>query len=138
MKAITKNQLTAIWTIVQKSYIDIDMFRDWLSDNYGIRSTRKLTEAQAASVIDSLKVFIGQSYKPHGSTWGITDRQFWKARFLAEKLGWDDPRRLDGLIKKMFYGKDELKILNKTEGTKLIVALEKMVVEVEKGVKVYA
>jgi len=134
VKKITKNQLKAIWTIVRKNNIDEDMFREWLYDNYEIRSTRKLTEAQAASVIDSLQVFIGHRYRPHGRTWGITDRQFWKARVLAEKLGWDDPRRLDGLVKKMFYGKDRLEILNKSEGTKLIVALEKMVVEVEKGV----
>jgi len=138
MSDITKNQLKAIWTIVRKNNIDENMFREWLYDNYEIQSTRKLTEAQAASVIDSLQVFTGHRYRPHVRTWGITSRQFWKARVLAEKLGWDDPRRLDGLVKKMFYGKDRLEILNKQEGTKLIVALEKMVNEVEKGEKVYA
>jgi len=138
MSNITNNQKTAIWTIVRKNGIDEEMFRDWLDRNYGKRSTRKLSEAQAAGVIEALKVFVGDHYKPHTHTWGITDRQFWKARALAMKLGWDDPKRLDGLVKKMFYGKDRLELLNKTEATKLIVALEKMVHEVDQGEKVYA
>jgi len=138
MKQVTNNQKSAIWTIVRKNGIDEEMFRDWLSRNYGTRSTRQLSEAQGASVIEALKAFVGDHYTPHTRTWGITDRQFWKARALAGKLGWNKPKRLDGLVKKMFYGKDRLELLNKMEGTKLIVALEKMVHEVKDGEKVYA
>jgi len=135
---ITKNQKTIIWTIVRKNGIDEEIFRDWLKENYGTRSTRELSEGQAGSVIEGLKAFVGDSYRPRTRTWGITDKQFWKARALAEKLGWNDPKRLDGLVKKMFYGKDRLELLNKAEATKLILALEKMVDEVKKGEKVYA
>ncbi|MBA7533152.1 hypothetical protein ES705_25387 [subsurface metagenome] len=138
MSDITKNQKTVIWTIVRKNNIEEEMFRDMLQRTYGTRSTRRLTESQAASVINTLKAYTGEKYKPHTRTWGITDRQFWKARALAEELGWDKPQRLDGLVKKMFYGKNRLELLNKTEATKLIVALEKMVDEVERGEKVYA
>ena len=138
MGNITKNQKTVIWTIVRKNNIDEEMFRDMLHRTYGTRSTKSLTEPQAASVINTLKSYIGDKYKPHTRTWGITDRQFWKARALAEELGWDKPQRLDGLVKKMFYGKDRLELLNKTEATKLIVALEKMAEDVKNGEKVYA
>lgn len=138
MKDITKNQKAAIWTIVRKNNIDEEMFRDMLQRTYRVRSTRRLTESQAASVISTLKAYTGEKYKPHTRTWGITDRQYWKARALAEELGWDNPQRLDGLIKKMFYGKNRLELLNKEEATKLIVALEKMVDEVKHGEKIYA
>lgn len=138
MSDITKNQKTIIWTLIWKNGIDERMFRDWLKENYGTRSTRELSDGQATSVIEALKVFIGDRYRPRTRTWGITDKQFWKARALAEKLGWDNPKRLDGLVKKMFYGKNRLELLNKAEATKLILALEKMVDEVEKGEKEYA
>lgn len=138
MRPITKNQKTIIWTIVRKHGLDEGEFRDWLERHFDTRSTRKLSESQAAEVIGSLKAFIGEDYKPRTRTWGITDRQIWRSRALAGKLGWDDPKRLNGLIKKMFYGKDRLELLNKREGTMLIIALEKMVDEVARGDKVYA
>jgi len=135
---ITNIQKKIIWTVVRKNGIDEEMFRDFLERHYGTRSTRELTEAEASDAINSLRVFNGERYKPHTRTWGITDKQFWKARTLAEQLGWDDPRRLDGLVKKMFYGKDRLELLNKEEATKLIVALGKMGEEAERGVSDYA
>ena len=138
MNAITDRQKTIIWTIIRKNGIDEEQFREMLYRNYEVRSTRKLTESQAADVIKMLRTFTGEEYKPHVRTWGITTRQMWKVRGLAEKLGWDDPRRLDGLVKKMFDPKNRLELLNKTEGTKLIVALEKMLHEVERGEKMYA
>jgi len=138
MGDITKNQKTIIWTIVRKNEIEERIFRDWLKKNYGTRSTRELSEGQAGSVIEGLKAFVGDIYRPRIRTWGISDKQFWKARALAEELGWKNPKRLDGLVKKMFYGKDRLELLNKAEATKLILALEKMGDEVKKGEKVYA
>jgi len=138
MSDITKSQKKLIWTIIRKNGIDVDMFRDMLEKDYGTRSTRKLTEAQAAVVINTLRAYTGEEYKPHMRTWGITAKQIWKAKALADDLGWDKPQRLDGLVKKMFYGKDRIELLNKQEATKLIVALEKMVIEVENSEKSYA
>lgn len=129
MGKINNKQKKVIWTIVRTHGIEEDEFREWLLRNFGTRSTRKLTESKADGVIKSLRVFIGEVYRPHTRTWGITPKQMGKARHLAEELGWDDPKRLDGLVKKMFDGKPRLELLNKTEGTKLIIALEKMVEE---------
>ena len=138
MSEITNTQKKIIWTIVRKNGIDTDVFRDFLLKNYGTKSTRKLTEAQAANCIMDLKIAIGEKFKPHTSTWGITPRQIWKVRKIAGELGWEDPGRVDGLVKKMFYGKLRLELLNKSEASKLIVALQKMSKEVENGEKTYA
>lgn len=138
MHMITPNQKKIIWTIVRKNGIDEEQFREMLYRNYEVRSTRKLTESQAADVIKTLKTFTGEEYTPRTYTWGITSKQIWKAKGLAEKLGWDDPRRLKGLVKKMFDPKNRLELLTVREGTKLIIALEKMLNEVERGEKVYA
>jgi len=138
MKAITNRQKTIIWTIVKKSGIDEGDFRDWLERNYDTRSTRKLTGAMAADVIKSLKVFTGEEFEHYKYTWGITKRQMWFVLKLVEKLGWQEQKRLHGMIKKMFDPKNRIEQLTKTEGTKLIIALEKMMVEVERGEKTYA
>jgi hypothetical protein len=45
---------------------------------------------------------------------------------LAADLGWDDPKRLDGMVRKMFPPKNRLELLNKREATALIIAMEKM------------
>ena len=126
MKMITNGQKKVIWTIVRTHGIEEEEFREWLLRNFGSRSTRKLTESKADGVIRSLRVYIGEVYRPHTRTWGITPKQMGKAKGLAEELGWDDPKRLNGLVKKMFDGKPRLELLNKSEGTKLIIALEKM------------
>ena len=138
MRMISPGQKKIIWTIVRKNNIDVEGFRDWLQRDFDTRSTRKLTFSQANEVIRSLRVFIVDEHKRHLITWGITDKQVWKAQSLADNLGWDDPKRLNGLIKKMFEGKFNIAQLNKTEGSKLIVALEKMLDEVKRGEKVYA
>ncbi|OPL13689.1 MAG: hypothetical protein AVO39_10140 [delta proteobacterium MLS_D] len=135
---ITGAQKTAIWTILRENGIEEEMFRNWLQEHYGKRSTRELSNAQAASVIQSLKAFVGEEYKPRTMTWGITDRQMWAARAIAKRIGWDDPKRLDGMAKRMFTGKFRLELLNKAEGSKLILALERMEDEVKRGERVYA
>ncbi len=137
MIMVTANQKKIIWTIVRKSGIEVEDFRDWLQRNFDIRSTRKLTERQAGEVIRSLNTLIGNEFKQHPYTWGITEKQIWKAKGLADTLGWKEPQRLNGLIKKMFRKLDIVQ-LNKTEGSKLIVALGNMVDEVERGAKSYA
>jgi len=138
MKTISLGQKKIIWTIIRKNGIDEDEFREWLLREFDTRSTRKLSFSQAEQVIKSLKTFIGQDYRPHLHTWGITGKQIGKAKGLAEQLGWDDPKRLNGLIKKMFDPKNRIELLTITEGTKLIIALEKMADEVERGVAHYA
>ena len=137
MKKITNNQKKIIWTMIRKNHIDEDGFRDWLQRDFETRSTRELTYGQAEGVIRSLKVFTGNEHKQHPFTWGITERQIWKAKKFAEELEWHEPQRLTGLVKKMF-GKPDIIYLNKTEGSKLIVALEKMAAEVERGERCYA
>jgi len=137
MKNITAGQKKIIWTIVRTNKIDEEGFRDWLQREFETRSTRALSFSQAEEVVRSLNVFTGREHKKHLYTWGITERQIWKAKRLSDELGWGDPRRLDGMIRKMF-GKQALVQLNKTEGTKLIVALGRMVAEVERGEKEYA
>jgi len=138
MKGITNGQKTIIWTIVRKSGIDEGDFRDWLQRNFETRSTRELSFEMASDVIKSLKVYTGEEYETYKYTWGITRKQMWRALKTAERLGWDDPRRLRGMIAKMFGGKKNIENLTAREGTKLIIALEKMVDEVERGEKNYA
>ena len=130
MRMISAGQKKVIWTIIRKHNMDVEGIREWLQRDFETRSTRKLTFSQANEVIRSLRVFIGDEHKRHLITWGITDKQMWKAQALADNLGWIDPKRLNGFIKKMFSGKFNIAQLNKTEGTKLIVALEKMLDEV--------
>jgi hypothetical protein len=137
-KEVTKNQIKIIWTIVRKYGIGEDEYREWLLRTMGKRQTRQLTESEADEVIRLLKIFIGQEYREYRRSWGMTTRQRYYAKRLAYQIGWDDPKRLDGLVKKMFYGKPRMELLNKAEGTKLILALEKMAQEVERGEKVYA
>lgn len=136
-RGITLGQKRIIWTIVRKQGLDEEEFREWLYRNFEVRSTRKLTESQAEEVIRSLKTLIGEEYTPRGRTWGITFKQTGKAKALASKLGWDDPKRLNGLVAKMFDPKNRLELLNKQEGTKLIIALEKMADEVTTGERSY-
>jgi hypothetical protein len=125
MKMITKGQKAAIWATIRRHGIDEEEFRGWLHREYGVRSTRELSQKQAAEAIDALKVYVGEAYQGHGRTWGITGKQMGLAKHLADELGWDEPQRLTGLVKKMF-GKPDISLLNKTEGSKLIVALQKM------------
>jgi len=126
MKKITAGQKKIIWTIVRTNNIDEEGFRDWLQRDFDTRSTRALSNSQAEAVIRSLNAFIGKDHTKHLFTWGITERQIWRVKRLADELGWDDPRRLDGMIKKMFE-KKALVQLNKTEGTKLIIGLERII-----------
>jgi len=127
MSAITIRQKTAIWTIVRKNGIDEAEFRDWLEREYGTRSTRELSVRDAESAINALRRFAGERFEGHRTiTWGITERQMRYIRRLAEDMGWDNPKRLDGLVKKMFSPKNRLELLTKSEGTKLIIALGKM------------
>lgn len=128
-RMITNGQKKIIWTIVRKHGLDEEEFREWLYRNFETKSTRKLTEFAADEVIKALKALIGEEYRPRPLTWGITMKQMAKAKALAGELGWDDPRRLDGLVKKMFDPKNRLELLNKREGTKLIIALDKMIAE---------
>ena len=132
MKKITAGQKKIIWTIVRTNNIDEEGFRDWLQRDFDTRSTRALSNSQAEAVIRSLNAFIGKDHTKHLFTWGITERQIWRAKRLADELGWDDPRRLNGLIKKMFE-KQALNQLNKTEGTKLIIGLERMLASASTG-----
>lgn len=137
--SITKGQKKAIWTMVRKNGMDVEMFRDWLMKEFGTGSTRSLSLDEAAQVIHSLKVFFGEEYEPYqGLTWGITKRQIRYAKRLVVELGWVtstgsvigktgiDEKRLNGMIKKMFPPKSRIELLNKKEGTSLIIALEKI------------
>jgi len=126
--ALTKGQLSAIWTIIRKNGLDEDAFREFLVKEFKVSSTKKLSQADAAEVIHSLKVLIGEEYEPHirGMTWGITRPQMRYLKKLAADLGWDDPKRLDGMVRKMFPPKNRLELLNKREATALIIAMEKM------------
>jgi hypothetical protein len=128
-RMITNGQKKIIWTIVRKHGLDEEEFREWLYQNFETRSTRKLADYAADEVIKALKALIGAEYRPRPVTWGITMKQMAKAKALAGELGWDDPKRLDGMVKKMFDPKNRPELLTKTEGTKLIIALEKMVEE---------
>jgi hypothetical protein len=128
---VTGGQKTAIWTMVRKNGMDEDEFRGWLRREFGSGSTKELSQAEAAEVIHHLKVYLGEEHEPHrqGITWGITGPQIRNVRRLAGDLGWDDPKRLAGMVQKMFSPKNRLELLTKAEGTKLIIALEKMVAE---------
>jgi len=68
----------------------------------------------------------------------VTGKQMRMARGVAHDIGWDDPKRLDGLVAKMFDPKNRLELLNKKEGSKLIVALERMRDEVRDGIREFA
>jgi len=138
MKAITKGQKTVIWTIVRKNGLDEEEFREWLGREFGTRSTRALSSSDAESVIRSLKRYTGETYEERVRTWGITGKQMRMARGVAHDIGWDDPKRLDGLVAKMFDPKNRLELLNKKEGSKLIVALERMRDEVRDGIREFA
>lgn len=136
---ITKSQKTAIWTLVQKAGIDVDTFRGWLKRQFRTGSTRELSIADAAEVIEALQRFCGQAFARHKTrTWGVTEKQLRYVRALCGNLGWRDPKRVDGLVGKLFSPKNRVELLNKREATTLIIALEKMVDEVSKGTKSYA
>lgn len=125
--SITDGQKTAIWTIIRKRGMDTDEFREWLRREFGTGSTRELSMQDAAEAIRSLKVFYGEEHEKYqGLTWGISKPQIRYIRKLARDLGWDDQKRVDGLVLKMFPPKQRVELLNKKEGTALIIALEKM------------
>lgn len=138
---LTPGQKTLIWTIVRKNGIEEEMFRDWLEKEYKTRSTKELTQVEAAETIRCLKRFIGEEYEPHmkGLTWGITRAQMRNVKRLAAEIGWKEPdgradeRRIGGMVRKMFPPKNRLELCNKTEGTALIIALEKMGNDRHKG-----
>lgn len=126
---ITVGQKTAIWTMARKNGIDEDEFRGWLRREFGSGSTKELSQADAGEVIHHLKVYLGEEYEPHqrGITWGVTEPQKRYIRRLAADLEWDDPKRLEGMIRKMYTPKNRLELLTKREATALIIALEKMI-----------
>lgn len=96
----------------------------------GKSSMKDLTESErrrVAYVLGQMKESAsGKKKKPVSMVSNATDNQRRKIYVLARELGWDDPKRLTGFVKKMFRV-DRVEWLDYQQCSNLIEALKSMV-----------
>lgn len=91
-------------------------------------SVAGMTKAQAIKLIDYLVDLQNNSYRPAAAS----PQQIWKIKQLASALGWDNPRRLNGFLKK--YAKVErLEWLDARRAYQVIEGLKKMAERLGEG-----
>lgn len=111
-----------IWAM--KSFLGIseEELRDIVEQETGARSISRLSKGGANKVIDRLENY---GVKP-GQGAGYMQRQ--KIRlFSLNQLGWDNPARIAGFIRKMTGGRtDDIDDLSRKEANGIIEALKGM------------
>jgi hypothetical protein len=90
---ISGAQMKMLWGVARRQGLDSDMLHDRARRDHGVDSLKELSSAQAARLIDAL---LG---KPPASIYRASQAQVGMILGLAAKLGWDDPRRLQGWLR---------------------------------------
>lgn len=139
MKLITKNMATAkekkLYPVIHilRQQIwgdDREPYEEVLGNFYGVDSSTRLSYKEKLDFIDRLKAIKNGKPQPKpdrrvlgiwASWWQIN-----KIDSLIEVLGWDNPQRLNGFIKRQ-TGKNKSKMmLTEPEATKVIIGLMKI------------
>lgn len=123
----TNKQKQLIWRLARNAHIEEEDLRDMTETISGQRSTKELSRAQAAQLIDRLLELSGKVPKARRERPGkITEKQIWMVGQIETGLGWSQtPWRLHGLVKKL-YKADALEWLTHAQGWRLIETLKEM------------
>lgn len=128
MANITKMQISKIWTTAKELGWDKDLLYCAVNRISGGDSISELTKHQAIQLIEYLLSQLSQRKATKDTRPGMaTEKQIRLINKLASDLGWDDdPRRLQGFIKK--YSKiDSPKWMTVKMASNIIQALKAMV-----------
>lgn len=98
MPPISKQKIKKLWVTARNLGVDEESLRDLVESITGSRSISKMSEKHANNVIDALK----GKYRPGFAS----SREVWKIYELAKELGWDEPQRLRGFLKKNYNVED--------------------------------
>ena len=120
---INPNQLRKIWATAREMGMDEDVLRARVAALTGSESISSMTKQQAGILIDTL------TNPAAKRTDRATQEQVWKMNQLAGQLGWDNPKRLLGFIRK--YAKvDSPAWLTSRQAWRVIEGLKKMLEKV--------
>ena len=99
----TPAQNCAYWRLVNRLGLDEETRRDILFSRYQKPSSRWLTRAEMADLINWLKSRAGEAdhYEPAVARGGASMAQVRLIETLETELGWDNPDRLAGLLRKL-------------------------------------
>jgi len=118
---ITKPQIRKLWTVAKQLGMDDVDLRGLVFNMTGSDHISTITKAQAGRLIDYLVDRSRGDYRPRA----VSKQQLYMIRKLAAELGWDDPRRLAGFIKRQ-TGVDSERWLDAGGAWKVIEGLKKM------------
>jgi hypothetical protein len=119
---LSPGQLKKIWALARELEIDEDILRTRVENVTGQRSISTLSPTWANKVIDSLS---GKQAAPSTATNRLTEKQKWKINHMTKEMGWDDPKRLKGFLKK-YAGVENINWLTTDQAWRIIEALKKV------------
>ncbi|APF20370.1 hypothetical protein Calab_1480 [Caldithrix abyssi DSM 13497] len=137
----SKKQIKLIRALAAHHFYDDDDYHDWLFDQFGKKSTKELTGHEAHEAIQllsfrkaPLRVDGGRHYSGSGRAGDgrhfLTQAQANKIGALEYALGWSgNPFRLIGFIKKQTGKNKTVEMLSRSEASKVIIGLEKLLEE---------
>lgn len=136
-----KKQIKAIRTLASRHFYNDDDYHDWLFEQFKKRSTKELNSYEASEAIQLLsfrkpplrrdggRYYRGMGRAGDGGVF-ITQAQADKIGALENAFGWSgDPFRLIGFIKKQTGKIKTVEMLSRSEASKVIIGLEKLMNE---------
>lgn len=124
---ISKSQIAKIWAMARELDMDSDLLHVFVCNYTGLESIAALSKAQAIKVIDAMEARLNKRPANRASK-----EQLWKMKQLAKQLGWDNPKRLQGFVKK-FGGVGKPEWLTPAKAWRVIEGLKKLVDRMESG-----
>lgn len=131
-----RNLIKPLRTAASKAFGDDDKYHDWLSDNYGVRSTLDLHNGQAIEALKLLSKITGfkggQRYYTgqgkSGKQQHLTQGQASKIAVLEKILNWQSQNhRLRGFIKRQTGKLTTVEMLMNWEASKVIVGMQRII-----------
>jgi len=126
----TPEQNRKIWALAGELGFDETLLRDLVQRISGQRSTSSLTIMQANELIEEMNRLSGKQPTRAANVRRpgmATPEQINKIRSLEKQLGWaDDPRRLQGFMKRFSNGIVRLEWLTASQASRLIESLKGM------------
>lgn len=128
---IQKRTIVALRTITSKCFKNDDQYHDWLADNYGLASTKDLSEQEGREAItlllkafgDGKRLRINDSDEAEVGNWLSEDQEKYIKR-LEKELGWKDNKsRLLGFIKRQTGLNKSARMLSVRDAQKVITGM---------------
>jgi len=128
MRAITKPQIKKIRTMASHIFGDDEDYHNWLIENFGKKSTKKLNIHEASEAFRLLD----------GDTSGYDGRLLSKAQgeriaLLQDMMDWDS-EHLVGFVDRQVKGGKKISQLYKHEARKVIIGLQRVISKGSKDV----